>query len=73
MIAMTQQTSLLIMWITFSVLALSGVIAVFVWAVRTRQFANQQAARYLALKAGIPEDNDKLTTEHTKSTEKEKS
>jgi len=41
--------SLLVMWVTFTVLALAGAVAVFVWAVRARQFSNQDRARYLAL------------------------
>ena len=49
MIAMTEEMSLLIMWATFSVTALAGVIAVFVWAIRSRQFSDQDRARYLAL------------------------
>lgn len=58
MMAMSNQSALLIMWITFTVVALLGVIAVFVWAVRSRQFANQDRARYLALRSGIPEDEE---------------
>jgi len=64
MIAMNQGQALLVMWLTFSVLAMAGVIAVFVWAVRTRQFARQDEARYLALRAAVPDD--KATTEDTK-------
>ena len=47
-------TWLLILWITFTSVALMGVIAVLVWAAREKQFSNQDAARYLPLKSGIP-------------------
>lgn len=58
MMAMSNQSALLTMWITFTVVALLGVIAVFVWAVRSRQFANQDRARYLALLSGIPDEEE---------------
>ncbi len=51
---MNHQT-LLIVWIVFTSLALVGVGAVFVWAVRSRQFGDQDRARYLPLRSGIPE------------------
>jgi nitrogen fixation-related uncharacterized protein len=47
-------TGLLILWVTFAGVALAGIIAVLVWSVRTGQFSNQDAARYLPLKSGIP-------------------
>ena len=53
---MNPNMSLLIMWVTFTVLSLAGVIAVFIWAVRSRQFSDQDRARYLALHSGIPQD-----------------
>jgi cbb3-type cytochrome oxidase maturation protein len=56
MIAMSYNAALLAMWVIFTVLALAGVIAVFVWAVRARQFSDQDRARYLALDSGIPDD-----------------
>ena len=46
--------ALLIMWITFTGMAVLGVTAVLVWAVRAHQFANQDRARYLPLMSGIP-------------------
>jgi cbb3-type cytochrome oxidase maturation protein len=64
MIAMTEEMSLLIMWATFSILALGGVIAVFVWAIRSRQFSDQDRARYLALDK--PEKEDKPLTRECK-------
>lgn len=51
---MTGETNLLIIWITFTAVALIGLAAVLVWAVRSKQFSNQDAARYLPLKSGIP-------------------
>jgi nitrogen fixation-related uncharacterized protein len=47
-------TALLILFITFAAVALAGIVAVLVWAARTKQFSNQDAARYLPLKSGIP-------------------
>lgn len=55
MIAMSQNAALLVMWVVYSVLAMGGLIAVFVWCVRTRQFSDQDRARYLALQSGIPQ------------------
>ena len=48
-------TGLLILFVTFTGVALAGMAAVLVWAARTRQFSNQDEARYLPLKSGIPE------------------
>lgn len=56
MIALSPASALLAMWITFAVVALAGSISVLVWAVRKGQFSNQDHARYLALKSGIPKD-----------------
>jgi len=56
MIAMTEATAFLIMWITFTAIALVGVVAVLVWAVRSRQFSDQDHARRLPLDSGIPTD-----------------
>ncbi len=49
------QGVLLAVWIAFTVVALAGIIAVFVWAVRARQFSDQDRARHLPLSCGIPE------------------
>ena len=51
-----QDAGLFIIWITFTVAALIGLCAVLVWAVRSRQFSNQDEARYLPLRSRIPED-----------------
>jgi hypothetical protein len=52
----TPDSGLFVIWITFTVAALIGLCAILVWAVRSRQFSNQDDARYLPLKSGIPED-----------------
>ena len=49
-----QNDALLIMWLAFTGAAALGVIAVLVWAVRSRQFTGQDRARYLPLRSGIP-------------------
>jgi nitrogen fixation-related uncharacterized protein len=54
MIETYSESGVLILWIVFAGVALAGIIAVLVWAVRTGQFSNQDAARYLALRSGIP-------------------
>jgi cbb3-type cytochrome oxidase maturation protein len=48
--------ALIIVWVTFAVLMLAAIVAVLVWAVRSRQFADQDRARYLPLESGIPEE-----------------
>ncbi len=53
-----QDSGLLVIWITFTVVALLGLCAVLVWAVRSRQFSKQDEARYLPLKGGIPDEPD---------------
>jgi nitrogen fixation-related uncharacterized protein len=53
------QTHLLLLWVTVTVVAVLGVIAVLVWAVRTRQFSGQDRARYLPLESYIPEEENK--------------
>ena len=56
MIALSSQMALLVMWVVFAALSLLGVMAVIVWAVRSRQFADQDRARRLPLDSGIPTD-----------------
>lgn len=46
------------LWIGFLLLMLAGIAGVFWWAVRNRQFADQERARYLPLESGIPEDEE---------------
>ena len=50
--------ALLIMWLTFTMMATLGIIAIMIWAVRSRQFSQQDRARYLPLKSGIPPEPD---------------
>jgi hypothetical protein len=47
----SMNSSLLILWVTFSTLAVIGVTGILVWAVRSRQFANQERARFLPLQS----------------------
>ncbi len=49
---------ILIVWITVTAVILFGLTAILVWAVRTRQFSNQDHARYLPLESGIPEKDE---------------
>ena len=51
---MTPDQALLIMWLTFAAMAVLGLSGVLVWAIRTRQFSNQNRARYLPLVSKIP-------------------
>ena len=48
-------SGLLILFVTLTGVALAAMVAVLVWAARTRQFSDQDEARYLPLKSGIPE------------------
>ena len=58
MIALSAQNALLAVWICFTVMVLIGIIAVFVWAVRARQFSDQDRARHLPLRSNIPPEGD---------------
>ena len=49
----------LCMWIGFLLLMIGSIAGIFVWAIRTRQFSDQDRARYLALQSGIPERSEK--------------
>ncbi|RPI60869.1 MAG: hypothetical protein EHM48_06545 [Planctomycetaceae bacterium] len=73
MLALSAETGLLIMWVVFSALALLAVIAVFVWAIRTRQFRNQDRARYLALDSKIEDDQTPAPPDSPASGEKKES
>jgi nitrogen fixation-related uncharacterized protein len=52
------QQTLLLLWVTFAVLALMGVAAALVWAVRTRQFSDQEKAARLPLESEITNDEE---------------
>lgn len=54
MIAMTLDAAILAMWVIYAIVAIAGIVAVFVWAVRSRQFSDQGRARSLPLASGIP-------------------
>jgi cbb3-type cytochrome oxidase maturation protein len=55
---MSQESTLLLVWVTFTVVALVGIMAVFLWAVRSRQFSDQDRARYLPLRSGTAPDDE---------------
>ena len=57
MIAMSANAAFLISWLTFTVLGVAAAVAAFVWAVRNRQFSDQDRARSLPLQSGIPEQS----------------
>lgn len=53
-------TALLILFVTFAAAGLAAISAALVWAARTKQFSNQDEARYLPLKSGIPNSAPRL-------------
>jgi nitrogen fixation-related uncharacterized protein len=55
MMALAPESALLVAWVALAAVAIAGIVAVLVWAVRTGQFANQDRARYLPLESGIPD------------------
>jgi len=55
MSGMSAETAFLLFWIDFTVMALAAVAAAVIWGVRAGQFGNQDGARYLPLRSGIPE------------------
>jgi len=72
---MTTQSSLLVLWVMVAVLGVAGGTAVFVWAVRRRQFSDQDRARYLPFLGQTPEPKDETSSkrpgppEHSESQE----
>ena len=50
------QIEFLMVWMTFAVLGLIALIVVLLWAVRSRQFSDQDRARSLPLHSGIPHE-----------------
>ena len=44
----------LFMWIGFLLLMIACIGVFFLWGIRHGQFADQERARYLALRSGIP-------------------
>jgi hypothetical protein len=55
-IAMTAQASLLLLWAIVAALGIAGASAVLVWAVRGRQFSDQDRARYLPFLGHPPDE-----------------
>ena len=52
------ENHLLIFWLTFAVLSVAALIPIVLWAIRSGQFSENAAAKYLPLKSGIPEDDE---------------
>jgi len=44
----------IMLWVAFAVVMLLAIVAVLVWAIRSRQFADQDRAARLPLESGIP-------------------
>jgi len=54
----TGGATFLVMWIGFMLLVTAGSSIFLLWAVRARQFSDQERARHLALSSGIPGDTE---------------
>lgn len=52
MSAPTDGATFFFMWIGFLFLMIIGIVLVFIWAIRSGQFRNQDRARYLPLPNG---------------------
>ncbi|WP_243369934.1 hypothetical protein [Geotalea sp. SG265] len=52
-------TAFLAMWLGFLCVMIAAITMALVWAVRSRQFSDQDRARYLPLRSGIPEREPK--------------
>ena len=46
----------IMLWVAFAVVMLLAIVAVLVWAIRSRQFADQDHAARLPLESGIPNE-----------------
>lgn len=56
---------ILITWIGFAVLGVGLFSALFLWAIRERQFTDQDRARYLPLQQpGVEADRDNPSVKH---------
>jgi len=55
-------TVFLVTWVVSTGLVLAGAAGFVIWAIRNRQFSNQDRARYLPLASGIPEDRSATET-----------
>jgi nitrogen fixation-related uncharacterized protein len=51
-----------VLWIAFSIIMLLAISAIIIWAIRNKQFKNQDRARYLPLDAKLKkkESDDKI-------------
>jgi len=49
-----ESAQLLYLWIAFTALAVIGISAILVWAVRSGQFGDQERARSLPLVSNVP-------------------
>lgn len=66
----TPQGALLVLWVTFTVVAVLGIVAALVWAVRSGQFSGQDRARRLPLESGIPDEGSDAEEEPTPNIER---
>ena len=48
---------LVVIWIALAVIMMAGIVALLVWAVRARQFRDQDRAARLPLDSGIPPED----------------
>ena len=53
------ESSLFFLWLGISLLMFLGVLAAVIWAIRARQFSDQDRARYLALQSKVPGEEDR--------------
>jgi len=58
MISSREAEMIVYLWIGFLLLMLAGLGLVFLWAVRARQFSDQQRVRFLPLESGMPEETE---------------
>jgi nitrogen fixation-related uncharacterized protein len=45
-------------WLVITGLIVLGLIPIIIWAIKTRQFSEQDRARHLPLQSGIPEEKE---------------
>ena len=46
-------------WISFTLVTLTIIFVVILWAIKNKQFRNQKKANHLPLESYIPEENNK--------------
>lgn len=64
-------TAFVVMWIGFLVIMSSGIVIFFLWAMRAGQLCEQERARHLPLKSGIPPAEDDAERDHRPDQERE--